>query len=526
MPVWGDIYVKSFLEYSLPSQLADNNLPYLSDRNCIIDYFIYTSKSNKHLFEESISFKKLKDIANVNFEYIDKILNGEQDKYYVMSYSHFDIITQKSKMNDYMFLMVADAIYSNSFFKYIYDLIYDGKKIVYMLGFRVNPSLARICRKKYYNKKTNCISVDSAELSKLAIKHIHINSKSHIISEKNFTNWPSVLIEKVSNGFLMRGFHLHPIAIKTSVFTKNLEKFYSIDGSAAVNFLDDLSGNEIGYVNNSKYASMYTFELVEKRTNKIIKNGEFNFLALASWMKKNAGSDHLKLVEKDFLVNISGEEIKNNIRLPYYISKAKELLSNNITFELFEEAQQKYIKGNIELSKDMLKEIIEKIYKCIMLLGFKDNIKNKYDIILKKIEYLLENYYEISTFIKIIEMLSSILNEIGEGKSFLSIFEKNEVFIQKIEHLPNNIVLYGLGNYGREIFFLLKFFRKNIDFIIDDNFYADNYQGVKVIKFEELSEPVVLNNYFLILTIQKKELAIKIKLKLEKYNINFFYEDE
>jgi hypothetical protein len=518
LPVWGKVYIENFLVYSLPSLLATNNLVYLKETKSILEYYIYTRAEDKALFRASTSFHTLSNIVNVHFVEIDDAL--ENDKYNVMTYAHMDTMVNRSDINDYMCLMVSDAIYSDGFFRYIYEQILQKKKIVYMLGFRTNPLFAYQCVERYWDSITSSMSIDSTMLSQLAMEHMHASSASHIVSRKAFTSWPSVLIEKCSSGMIMKGFHLHPIIVQSTRTTKNTESFYSIDGSE-LNLIKHLDECEIGYIDDSQKASMYTFELDEQRTRFTVEDRMYNAFALASWMRHHAGENHLRLVEHDFIVNAhDAHDISVKMqKMKQKVDFAKTLLDKGIIFDDFIALQQAYLRGDIDLSRKMILQMLHRLNEYLRL---KTHLLQKYESKLKDILVFMKNFEDIDTFFDIVNTLGNTLNELGRGESYFSILKENQVFIRTIKQLPDNVVLYGLGDFGKEVYFLLAYYGKSVAFIIDDGVLVDEYKGTKVVKFVKLENPKILNNYHVILCFRDIDVKKRLQKHLEKQGIQTY----
>jgi hypothetical protein len=71
VPVWGEEYIKNFLEFSIPSMLARRNIPFLVSKNCVVVVNIYTSQGCIEILETSDVFKKLKTLTTVYILTID-----------------------------------------------------------------------------------------------------------------------------------------------------------------------------------------------------------------------------------------------------------------------------------------------------------------------------------------------------------------------------------------------------------------------------------------------------------------------
>ena len=58
VPVWGDAYLDTFLEYSLPAQLAARNVPAVAP-HALKEYVIYTDSDGKSRCEGHAAVRRL-----------------------------------------------------------------------------------------------------------------------------------------------------------------------------------------------------------------------------------------------------------------------------------------------------------------------------------------------------------------------------------------------------------------------------------------------------------------------------------
>ena len=100
VPVWGDAYVKTYLSFSLPTQLASGNIPALDNKQTT--YTIYTTKHDCEIIQLSRSFHSLNALVNVDFIFIDNDLEmtslaGSGGKYHLKSKCYRDALRRASK---------------------------------------------------------------------------------------------------------------------------------------------------------------------------------------------------------------------------------------------------------------------------------------------------------------------------------------------------------------------------------------------------------------------------------------------
>ena len=74
--VWGDLYVRNFLEICLPSQLGEQNLVALS-KKFEIEYKIFTTNEFSTQIESDPAVKRLSQICKVRIEATDGVIDGD-----------------------------------------------------------------------------------------------------------------------------------------------------------------------------------------------------------------------------------------------------------------------------------------------------------------------------------------------------------------------------------------------------------------------------------------------------------------
>src|SRR4051794_30387325 len=71
--IWGDRYIEEFAQVSLPSYLAEGNLPALA-QDSDIEVLVLTAENSRRKFDEEPAFRRLGAICPVRFIYIDDLI--------------------------------------------------------------------------------------------------------------------------------------------------------------------------------------------------------------------------------------------------------------------------------------------------------------------------------------------------------------------------------------------------------------------------------------------------------------------
>lgn len=257
VPVWGIDYIETFIKLSLASQLSKSNLPLIS-KKYKVEYVIYTLKSDKLYLKNSESIKILEKFANVRFETINKLKT--RDTYRTYGRIHHKELKKSSKINEYVFLINADFVFSNGFFDQTINEIKKGKRVVNIVCPRANLEPVKTFLLSRFSKSTEIIEIKPKYLTNIYLRNIHKMMNYHIFPKSNDSAFlPSSLMWQAKNGSLyVRNFHFHPVLIYPN--SKKIKRITTtIDDGYIIDIFDK---NEIYYQKNSnKY---YAIELSKK----------------------------------------------------------------------------------------------------------------------------------------------------------------------------------------------------------------------------------------------------------------------
>ena len=207
--VWGKGFLDLFLKITLPNQLTDKNLIFLSNQiNVNVIYKIYTTDKDKKIIEASESYQKLSKYLKVEFELIAL---KDEFKYVTMNSCHNEALKNAFIKNAILVFLTADMICSNNLFKALYEYIMKGYRCIAVAGIRLSK------QKFLYNvlKEAYTIDLPPRKLVKYALENLHAGSKALFARSNNIPSiWCSHFYYALgNNNLLARCFHLHPLLI-------------------------------------------------------------------------------------------------------------------------------------------------------------------------------------------------------------------------------------------------------------------------------------------------------------------------
>ncbi|MBI4767547.1 MAG: hypothetical protein HY787_23625 [Deltaproteobacteria bacterium] len=228
LPVWGQSYLETFLNISLPTQLAPQNIPLLASDHDLI-YRIYTRPQDVPRLENSSVIARL--AKQVKTEIIGtREINFNASNHYDPFSACYRLGMQRAEQEKAAALfLTADQVWANGALSGIIKRGDEGFRSVMISGPRINqetfiPELI----KQFAGQEV--ITISPREAVALAMNHLHPWDRSLFWAADHLGRSASFMYWHVPNeGLLMRCFHLHPILVNPLNGFPRLHR--TIDGS-------------------------------------------------------------------------------------------------------------------------------------------------------------------------------------------------------------------------------------------------------------------------------------------------------
>ena len=226
--VWGERFVRKFLEFALASQLAPGNLPALSAVACVI-YRIYTDRASEKYFQPEIAV--LKNLVNVEFVFYDDLAyrNGSLAdaianfdaaivKHHVQrvtSRHHMKVAQQSGKTA--IILLDSDFIFSDGSFAHFHEQRIAGKKAYAAMHLRLIEEDAAPILKEHLPEP-----LTARQLVRIGMDNMHDIQRSMFIDAKKPSSYPNQINWKINDkGFVTNCFFPHPLMFELRPETIN-----------------------------------------------------------------------------------------------------------------------------------------------------------------------------------------------------------------------------------------------------------------------------------------------------------------
>ena len=295
MGIWGAEYVRRFLAYSLPSQLAEGNLPDVPDIAKGL-YQIVTDHDDAEVIRRSAVYARLRDLMPTEIrdrcDYFSKDANA--DKYDDLGAIQKTVMAE-SESYDAVFFGYADMIWAQGSLRAAARRIEEGYDAVLSPGLPVAESsfcaaLDSTARFWRLAGPVKLLSMSSDQLVETMLGHLHSLARLNFASQDRISASPAYAIWDVpGEGIIMRWFHLHPVALRTRIEGRSLHREFS--GSLDEFFVAELFG-AADRLYLAKDSDEIAFCSIMHDFDAASHHLPFNVASLAQWAENYAALVH------------------------------------------------------------------------------------------------------------------------------------------------------------------------------------------------------------------------------------------
>lgn len=241
--LWGRNYIDLFFQYSLPSLLAEGNIPQLS-QNFSLSFTFLTKQSDVKHFEDSKSIHVLKEYCTVDYENIDDLIcDGSYSTTLTLAYDRGMKVHGYEMLNTYFIFLTSDYIMADGSLMGLAKYISQGYSGICTGNYQVKANSFRKYLNKKFNSEKTVLCVSKREMVQESFKHLHSWSLSSLIDQNLVCNYKanrffSFINEQVLVG---RFYLLHMLCIKPETLD------YKIGSSCDYSFIPSMcpSGNVV-----------------------------------------------------------------------------------------------------------------------------------------------------------------------------------------------------------------------------------------------------------------------------------------
>jgi len=269
LPIWGEAYVRTWLDVALPTQLAPGNLgDFPWARSSVVE--IFTRDQDRRLMEAAPAFRRLGDAIDIAFTGID----------HLMAKSMFGVYTECQRLairradetDSALSFLSPDMVMSEGTLRNTAERIRAGASAVMIPGNRCNKEelVPWLLRRLSADRTT--IATGARELVKSSFDFMHANTEGWFWDSKRFDRTPAYLMWLVPGaGLVACGYVLHPMMIKAEIKGAPLANIFDQDylerACPTLSRIHVVQDSDEGFIIGLDPTKRFEDHLIENRAN-------------------------------------------------------------------------------------------------------------------------------------------------------------------------------------------------------------------------------------------------------------------
>lgn len=211
VPVWGERYVSVLTDVSMPSLLAEGNLPALAEV-CDVRFRIFTRSADAELIRSSPIWRRFSDRIRTDIVPCDHL--DLSQTYGGMSNLLREAIRQAAAAGAAFVPQAADGFWSDGSFRTLGRLLRAGKRLVLCGGVRVTMESFVPAILRDHVRPDGSVALSGQELVGLAIDHMHPSFASSLADGRLRPEAPSHWLRPCGErSFIQTIFHAVPLVV-------------------------------------------------------------------------------------------------------------------------------------------------------------------------------------------------------------------------------------------------------------------------------------------------------------------------
>ncbi|MDX2074120.1 MAG: hypothetical protein SFX19_07145 [Alphaproteobacteria bacterium] len=271
LAVWGESYIRQFMDLSLRSLLAPGNIPGLG--KCTESTFVFlTHKLDRKNFAKHPMFRRLESACRVEFVTIDDLIfNGNYSATLTLAYERGMRHAGEHMLSTYFIYLVADYIMADGSLMNLLPHMQNNVSGITAGNFQVVEENMLDTFKTRINPATGVIAVPPRELVGMSLRHLHPLTVANIVNQNfSHTEHTNRLFWRVDADTLVGRFYLrHMLCIKPEVDD------YVIGASCDYSFITEMcpSGNVAHIADSDEYCVIEMQPFAHEQN--FVKSGAF-----------------------------------------------------------------------------------------------------------------------------------------------------------------------------------------------------------------------------------------------------------
>jgi len=216
LALWGRQFLDYFFDIALPTWMTTGNLLGFASREAELD--LYTTALEVEEVQRSPKLSALAAFMPIRLTVITGVefpSGRDSSKYDLMTQIHRMAINRADENDAAIFFLGPDVAFADGTLATARELLENGKRLVMIGSMRVASDgfIAEVNR-RFNPRGTVAAQLSARDMVDLIVRQPHVGNATFTWGNDELVNWPSHLYFPVGDeGFVQRGFHLHPLAI-------------------------------------------------------------------------------------------------------------------------------------------------------------------------------------------------------------------------------------------------------------------------------------------------------------------------
>ncbi|TAK76566.1 MAG: hypothetical protein EPO11_04050 [Gammaproteobacteria bacterium] len=248
LAIWGERYIKDFLELSLPSLLAPGNVPALASHYPVRFVFL-TRTRDVDVFSDHPAIQKLKTYCEVDYLSLDDLITIENySTTLTLALDRAIRSTGKKMLKTYFLILMADYIMADGSLKGLMKYIQAGYSGICAGNFQVLKEETKEFFLSQVDQANHVMQISPRALLKYSLEHLHPVTVSSVYNQGVLHNYRAnrFLYRHSSEVLVGRFYLLHALCIKPEV------ENYHVGSSFDYSFIPEMcSSGRIAVIDDS-----------------------------------------------------------------------------------------------------------------------------------------------------------------------------------------------------------------------------------------------------------------------------------
>lgn len=216
LPVWGERFVRQFLDYGLPTLLAPGNLPAIVGM-LPCEFVILTSEDDEPFVRLHPNFRALSKICPVHIRLIDHLITGQNySTTLTLGYTEAIRGTGPAALDTCFLMLLSDYVVADGSLAHVVARIMKGASGVLVGNFQVADENAFPWLHEQLSRSMPALALSTRELMRWGFAHLHPATVANTVNfPLNHNRHTNRLFWRVDGQTLIGRFYLmHPIAVR------------------------------------------------------------------------------------------------------------------------------------------------------------------------------------------------------------------------------------------------------------------------------------------------------------------------